>query len=259
MPDAAAHHPEARPSREERLARLSPEDRAAVEVWSLGRRARDLAAAGDPDAPAAEAAYREAEAAAIEAEILMRRVDVEDLKARYPVLARDAEVTVGVGWQPLLETLLDRLAGMSVTVPPRAGEVRRARREGLPGRCLGACGVRRHGRDQGTGEGCGAPDMRGLRGAGHHAAGRAVADAVRPARRHVRRVQNSRKNPWPFPPYHWASRARRSGPSLRARSADRRARTKSRETCPEIVAISVRASPSARLRASRASPSEASR
>ena len=108
---------EARPSREERLARLSPEDRAAAEVWSLGRRARDLAAAGDPDAPAAEAAYREAEAAAIDAEILMRRVDVEDLKARFPVLARDAEVTVGVGWQPLLEGLLDRLAGMSVVVP----------------------------------------------------------------------------------------------------------------------------------------------
>ena len=109
--------PEARPSREERLARLSPEDRAAVEVWSLGRRARDLAAAGDPDAPAAEAAYREAEASAIEAEILMRRVDVEDLKARHPVLARDAEVTVGVGWQLLLEGLLDRLAGMSVVIP----------------------------------------------------------------------------------------------------------------------------------------------
>ena len=107
----------ARPSREERLARLSPEDRAAVEVWSLGRRARDLAAAGDPDAPAAEAAFREAEAAAIEAEILMRRVDVEDLKARYPMLARDAEVTIGVGWQPLLEAFLDRLAGMSVVVP----------------------------------------------------------------------------------------------------------------------------------------------
>ena len=108
---------EARASREERLARLCPEDRAAVEVWSLGRRARDLAAAGDPDAPAAEAAFREAEAAAIDAEILMRRVDAEDLKARYPVLARDAEVTVGVGWQPLLEALFDRIAGMSVVVP----------------------------------------------------------------------------------------------------------------------------------------------
>jgi hypothetical protein len=108
---------EAGPSREERLARLCPEDRAAFDVWSLGRRARDLAAAGDPDAPAAQAAFREAEAAAIEAGTLMRRVDVEDLRARYPVLARDAEVTVGVGWQPLLEGLLDRLAGLSVVVP----------------------------------------------------------------------------------------------------------------------------------------------
>lgn len=117
MPDAAAHQPEIRPSRKERLARLCPEDRAAVEIWSLGRRARDMAAAGNPDAPAAEAAFREAEASAIEAGILMRRVDVEDLRARYPVLARDAEVTVGVGWQPLVEGLLDRLAGMSVVVP----------------------------------------------------------------------------------------------------------------------------------------------
>jgi hypothetical protein len=85
--------------------------------WRLGLDARDLASAGDPGAPAAQAAFRVAEAAAIEAEILMRRVDVEDLRAWYPVLARDAEVTVGVGWQPILEALLDRLAGLSVVVP----------------------------------------------------------------------------------------------------------------------------------------------
>ncbi|MCK2056132.1 hypothetical protein [Methylobacterium sp. 37f] len=104
---------------EERLAanpRLTDDDRVALRVWRLGRDARDLAARGDPDASAVDAAFRAAEAAAIEAEILMRRVDVEDLRARYPVLARDAEVTTGVGWQPILEALLDRLAGMSVTV-----------------------------------------------------------------------------------------------------------------------------------------------
>ncbi|RZK92181.1 MAG: hypothetical protein EOO66_10700 [Methylobacterium sp.] len=104
---------------EARLAanlRLTDDDRVALRVWRLGRDARDLAARGDPGAPAADAAFRAAEAAAIEAEILMRRVDVEDLRARYPVLARDAEVTIGVGWQPILEALLDRLAGMAVTV-----------------------------------------------------------------------------------------------------------------------------------------------
>lgn len=95
---------------------LSPGDRIALGVWRLGRRARDLAAAGDPGAPGAEAAFRQAEAAAIEAGHLMRRVDAADLRSRYPVLAEDAEITIGVGWQPLLESVLDRLAGMDVTV-----------------------------------------------------------------------------------------------------------------------------------------------
>lgn len=98
------------------MAELSPGDTVALDVWRLGRRARDLAAAGDPGAPAAEAVFRQAEAAAIEAGHLMRRVDAADLRARYPVLARDAELTIGVGWQLLLESVLDRLAGMDVVV-----------------------------------------------------------------------------------------------------------------------------------------------
>ncbi|WP_411901502.1 hypothetical protein [Methylorubrum thiocyanatum] len=98
------------------MPELSPGDRTALDVWRLGRRARDLAAAGDQGAPTAEAAYRQAEAAAIEAGHLMRRVDAADLRARYPMLAEDAELTIGVGWQGLLESVLDRLAGMDVVV-----------------------------------------------------------------------------------------------------------------------------------------------
>lgn len=99
------------------MPELSPGDRIALDVWRLGRRARDLAAAGDPSAPAAATAFCHAKAAVIEAGRLMRRVDAADLRARYPVLAKDAELTIGVGWQPLLESLLDRLAGMAVVVP----------------------------------------------------------------------------------------------------------------------------------------------
>ncbi len=112
--------PEERTAVLERAARISGDlsqgDMIALAVWRLGLRARDLAAKRDPGAPAAEAAYRQAEAAAIEAGHLMRRVDAADLRARYPVLARDAEITIGVGWQPLLESVLDWLAGMAVVV-----------------------------------------------------------------------------------------------------------------------------------------------
>jgi hypothetical protein len=49
------------------MPELSPGDRIALDVWRLGRRARDLAAAGDPSAPAAATAFCHAKAAVIEA------------------------------------------------------------------------------------------------------------------------------------------------------------------------------------------------
>lgn len=91
-------------------------ERIALDVFRLGVRANVLANAGDPGAAAAKAAYAKAEAEAVEAGYVMRRVDVEQLKARHPILAEDAEVTIGVGWQPILEDLLRSLDGLSVTV-----------------------------------------------------------------------------------------------------------------------------------------------
>lgn len=94
---------------------LDPGDAAALAVWRLGLRARDLRDAGDPDAAQAEAEYRDAHDAAVEAGYLMRCVDAADLRARHPVLHPDAEITVGVGWKPLLETALARLSTLAVT------------------------------------------------------------------------------------------------------------------------------------------------
>lgn len=91
-------------------------DRIALKVFRLGVRANVLADAGDPGAAAAQAAYRKAESEAVEAGHVMRRVDADDLRARYPTLAADAELTIGVGWQPILEDLLRGLDGLSVTV-----------------------------------------------------------------------------------------------------------------------------------------------
>lgn len=98
--------------------RLTPCDRAALAVWRLYHRARDLDAKGDPGAEAAEAAYVAARVAGEDAGLLMRRVELSDLRDRWGgILPSDAEVTIGVGWQPLLESMLDRLAGMDVVVP----------------------------------------------------------------------------------------------------------------------------------------------
>jgi hypothetical protein len=94
----------------------SEADRIALEIFRLGVRANVLADASDPGAAAAQAAYRKAEAEAIEAGHVMRRVNADDLRARYPILAADAELTIGVGWQPILEDLLRGLDGLSVTV-----------------------------------------------------------------------------------------------------------------------------------------------
>ena len=91
-------------------------ERVSLEVWRLGVRARMLAIAEDPRAAAAQAAYRKAEADAIEAGHVMRRVDADGLRARYPILAADAELTIGVGWQSILEDLLRNLESLSVTV-----------------------------------------------------------------------------------------------------------------------------------------------
>jgi hypothetical protein len=95
---------------------LSEGDRIALEVFRLGVRANVLANTGDPGAAAVQAAYRKAESEAIEAGHVMRRVDADDLRTRYPILAADAELTIGVGWQPILEGLLRSLEGLSVTV-----------------------------------------------------------------------------------------------------------------------------------------------
>lgn len=95
---------------------LSEGDRIALQVFRLGLRANVLANAGDPRAAETEAAYRKAEAEAIQAGHVMRRVDADDLRTRYPILAANAELTIGVGWQPILEDLLRNLGSLSVTV-----------------------------------------------------------------------------------------------------------------------------------------------
>jgi hypothetical protein len=95
---------------------LPEAERIALEVWRLGVRARILANAGDPGSVEAEAAFRKAEAEAVEAGHVMRRVDAPALRSRHPVLARDAEIAIGVGWQTILEDLLRSLDGFSVTV-----------------------------------------------------------------------------------------------------------------------------------------------
>lgn len=95
---------------------LPEAERVALEVWRLGVRAGILANAGDPGAAEAESAFRKAEAVAVEAGHVMRRVDAADIRSRYPILAEDAEITIGIGWQPILENLLRSLDGLSVTV-----------------------------------------------------------------------------------------------------------------------------------------------
>lgn len=101
-----------------RLEDLCPADQAAVRVGRLGRHARALAEAGNPAAIEAEAAYVAARIAGEEAGLLMRTVELSDLRDRHgAILPPDAEVTVGVGWRALVEDALDRLAGMHVRVP----------------------------------------------------------------------------------------------------------------------------------------------
>ncbi len=95
---------------------LSEANRIALEVFRLGVRANVLANAGDPGAAAAQAAHGKAEAEAVEAGHVMRRVDAAALRSRHPILARDAEITIGFGWQPILEELLRALETLSVTV-----------------------------------------------------------------------------------------------------------------------------------------------
>ena len=99
------------------IENLSPADQAALRVGRLGRRWRELAAAGDPGAIEAEAAYVAARVAGEAAGLLMRRVEVADLRDRHgAILPPGAVVTVGVGWQALVEAALHRLAGMDVVV-----------------------------------------------------------------------------------------------------------------------------------------------
>lgn len=96
---------------------LPPATRAAFEVGSLGRLARRLAAAGDPGAAEAEAAYIKARRAGEEAGLIMRRIELADLRDRHSaILPPDATVTVGVGWRALVDDALDRLGGMHVIV-----------------------------------------------------------------------------------------------------------------------------------------------
>lgn len=101
-----------------RLEDLSPAEQAAVRVGRLGRRVRALAEAGDPAAIEAEAAYVAARVAGEEAGLLMRRIELSDLRDRHgAILPPDAEVTVGVGCRALVEDALGRLAGLHVRVP----------------------------------------------------------------------------------------------------------------------------------------------
>ena len=96
---------------------LCPADQAAVRAGRLYRHARKLAEAGDPGAVEAEAAYVSARLAGEEAGLLLRRIELADLRDRHAgILPPDAEVYVGVGWQALVEDALRRLAGLHVRV-----------------------------------------------------------------------------------------------------------------------------------------------